>query len=203
MFFSAPKIFSNLNTPRMILREPRSGDVDDIFAFCSKEESCRYVDWTPHANKKESKDFIMYLKRQMYAYNTKSYTWFAEHKISRRVIATVSLVETDYSGKIATVGYTFSEEFQHKGYATEAMLRVMHYLFSEKAVERIEAKVLPANFPSLRLLERLGMQREGLLRKGVFCKTALADVYVYSILKNEFYKKFSNPSEVLNQFVTK
>lgn len=188
MSFFAPKIFSDLSARRLILREPKLSDTEDVFEFCSDPASCRYVDWHPHQSKWETRDYILYLKRRIAQGCNNSYTWFAQLKNEKKVIATVSLVELDSSGRIATVGYTFSGKYQHQGFATEALLCLMQYLFNERGIERIQAKVLPDNLPSIRLLERVGMQKEALLRKGVFCKTSCVDVLIYSVLKADFEK---------------
>lgn len=188
MSFFSPKIFRDLSTERLVLREPRLSDTEDVFEFCSDPASCRYVDWHPHQSKWETRDYIAYLKRHIAQGCNHSYTWFAQLKNEKKVIATVSLVELDSSGRIATVGYTFSGKYQHKGLATEALLCLIHYLFEERSVERVQAKVLPDNLPSIRLLERVGMKREALLRKGVFCKTSCVDVCIYSVLRAEFEK---------------
>lgn len=192
MSFFAPKVFRNIVTNRLILREPKLADVEDVFEFCSDPASCKYVDWNPHKSKWETGDYIIYLKRQIAQGNTSSYTWFAELKEKRKIIATVSLVELDSSGRIATVGYTFSSEYQHMGYATEALIGLIGYLFNERGVERVQAKVIPDNLPSIRLLERVGMKREALLRRGVFCKTACVDVYIYSVFRKEFERARQN-----------
>lgn len=186
MFFSSFKIFSDLFTNRLILREPRLSDTVDIYELCSTDNATRYVDWRPHQSKKESAAFIRYLKRQIALGEKNSYTWFVEEIASGKVIATVSLVESDSSGKIATVGYSLNVRFQHKGYATEAVKRVIKYLFNEKGFERIEAKVLPDNIPSVNLLNRVGMKKEAYLRKGVSVKGKLEDVLIFSILRDEY-----------------
>ena len=186
MFFTAIKIYSDLYTKRLILREPRMSDTDDIYELCSNSNATQYVDWYPHSDKRQSASYIRYLKRQIAVCDVNSYTWFAEHREDRKVIATISLTELDSSGKIATVGYTFNKKYQHKGYATEALFRIIKYLFEERGIERVQAKVLPQNIPSVRLLERVGMKKEALLRKGVCIKNSLSDVLIYSVLKEEF-----------------
>jgi ribosomal-protein-alanine N-acetyltransferase len=186
MFFNTPKMFEDLSSQRLLLRAPRYKDAEDIYEFCGDAQSCRYVDWSPHQSVAESRDFIMYLKSRAFKGDSKSYTWFVQLKDEQKVIATISLVDSDYYGKIATVGYTFSKKYHHQGFATEALITLIEYLFNVRNFERIEAKVLPENQPSIALLERVGMKKEGMLRKGVFCKTCLRDVYIYSILKEEF-----------------
>lgn len=187
MFFPSVKIYGDISTKRLILREPLISDADDIFELCSTLDATRFVDWYPHTDKKQSLAYIRYLRRQKALFNLNSYTWFVENEEDKKVIATISLTELDSSGKIATVGYTLNQRYQHKGYATEALLGLMKYLFQRENIERIQAKVLPENLSSVKLLKRVGMKQEALLKKGVSIKNELRDLAIYGILKDEFF----------------
>jgi len=186
MLFAPIKIFSDLFTERLILREPKLSDINDVYELCSSHNATRYVDWEPHNDKRQTSAFIRYLRRQIAICDTRGYTWFVEHRKDKKVIATISLTELDTSGKIATVGYTFNEAYQHKGYAAEALICLVEYLFEKRGVERVQAKVLPENLPSVKLLERVGMKKEARLIKGVSVKGRLRDVLIYAILKEDF-----------------
>lgn len=177
-----------METERLLLRAPRNADATDVFAFCSDPASCQYADWYPHSDKGETRAYIAWLKKQARIRRETGYTWFVECKACRKVIATISVVAWDSSGSIATVGYTLSREYQHRGYATEMLEAVLRYLFLERSVARVDAKVIPENEPSIRLLERVGMRQEALLRSGTYCKTACVDVYLYALLREEFLK---------------
>ena len=179
MFFKTEK-YRDLFTERLRLRAHSFLDVNDVFDFCSDPASCKYADWYPHKNKSETREYIAWLKRKA---GDKSYTWVIEHREDERVIGTISIVDTDYSGKIFTVGYTLSRFYQHKGYATEALKALIDYLFKELFAERIQAKVIPENEPSCKLLERVGFKKEGTLKKGAFCRTECVDVFIYGLVK--------------------
>ena len=179
MFFKTEK-YRDLFTERLRLRTPSFLDVNDVFDFCSDPASCKYADWYPHKNKSETREYIAWLKRKA---GDKSYTWVIEHREDERVIGTISIVDTDYSGKIFTVGYTLSRFYQHKGYATEALKALIDYLFKELFAERIQAKVIPENEPSCKLLERVGFKKEGTLKIGAFCRTECVDVFIYGLVK--------------------
>lgn len=177
-----------LETERLLLRAPKTADATDVFAFCADPASCEYADWYPHSDKSETRAYIAWLKKQARSRRETGYTWFVECKDCRKVIATISVVAWDPSGNIATVGYTLSREYQHMGYATEMLGAVLRYLFLDRSVMRVDAKVMPENLPSIRLLERVGMRREALLRSGAYCKTLCVDVYLYALLREEFLK---------------
>ena len=177
MFFKSPP-HRSLFTERLILREPSFLDAGDVFEFCSDPVSSKYADWYPHKTVGETRSFLAWLKRKS---GERSYTWVIEHRNKRKVIGTISIVDADYSGKIFTVGYTLSSAYWHNGYATESLKALTEYLFKELFAQRVQAKVIPENEASCRLLERVGFKNEGLLKKGAFCRTGCVDVFLYAL----------------------
>lgn len=184
LFSSVP--FPGISTPRLLLREPHYSDIDDVYAFCSNPQLCRYSDWYPHRDKGQTRDYIAWLKKKSRRFATEGYTWFAVYKPENRVIATVSVVALDYSGKIATIGYTLSAAYQGRGLATEAVRGLLQYLFFTFKAQRAQAYVMPENKASVRLLERVGMRRDALLKRGAHCKENCVDVYLYSVTQEDW-----------------
>jgi len=88
----------------------------------------------------------------------------------------------------AELGFELSPAYQGQGIAKEASLAVIEYGFTELSLNRIEALVLPANTASQRLLERLGFQREGLLRQYEKTRSQFDDLYMYSILRGDWFQ---------------
>jgi len=74
---------------------------------------------------------------------------------------------------------------QRKGYAKEAVGLLIDYLFSGYPTERIVAFTDTENLPAQRVMEGLGFQREGVLRRAMFRDGQWRDVAVYSILRHE------------------
>ena len=65
------------------------------------------------------------------------------------------------------IGYRFDKEHLHQGFATETLTALIPELFSSLGMHRIEASVMPQNTDSVRLLERLGFEYEGVARSSV------------------------------------
>jgi RimJ/RimL family protein N-acetyltransferase len=84
------------------------------------------------------------------------------------------------------VGYFIVPNERRKGYAAEAIMIMVDYLFLSKDVERIQAKADPENIASWKALERAGFKREGVLRKTFFCRGKWRDDCMYSILREEW-----------------
>ena len=73
-----------------------------------------------------------------------------------------------------------------QGYATEAMRALFAFGFNELALHRVADAVDPANVASLRVLEKLGLRREGHLRAARWYKGRWCDEYLYAILAAEW-----------------
>lgn len=84
------------------------------------------------------------------------------------------------------IGYKFSSEFHHRGYAAEAMRKIAGLIFDELGLHRIVAWVQPDNVPSIRLLERVGFQREGICRDYLKLHGEWTDHVQYSLLSSDY-----------------
>jgi RimJ/RimL family protein N-acetyltransferase len=73
-----------------------------------------------------------------------------------------------------------------KGFAKEAVALLVEYLFSGYPTKRVAACTDAENVPAQRVLERLGFQREGVLRRASFRDGRWCDIAVYSILRDEW-----------------
>ena len=81
-----------------------------------------------------------------------------------------------------TLGYKFDEEFWHKGYAREAISKVMDEIFLYLKLHRLIAHVLEDNEPSIKLLERIGFRLEGLCEKNIRVNGQWKNHRLYAIL---------------------
>lgn len=90
------------------------------------------------------------------------------------------------------IGYVFNPEYWGKGYAAESCRAIIDYGFRELNARRVVAMCNPENTRSWRLLERLGMRREGHLVKNIYFKRdeqgepIWNDTYEYAILAEEW-----------------
>jgi ribosomal-protein-alanine N-acetyltransferase len=88
----------------------------------------------------------------------------------------------------ADIGYELNPAFWGQGLATEAVRRIVDFGFRELELHRVWAFCLGDNEPSWRLMERLGMQREGVLRQNLRVRERWRDTYQYGILREEWLK---------------
>ena len=88
--------------------------------------------------------------------------------------------------KRGELGYMVAKEYWNRGYCTEAARAMMSYGFSVLGLNRIQAMHFPRNPASGRVMQKLGMAKEGLLRQYVSSRSVFEDVALYSILRPEF-----------------
>lgn len=85
--------------------------------------------------------------------------WLVVRKEDDRVIGDIGFKGKPDENQTVEVGYGFLEEFWNQGYATEAVKALIGWAFNNSKVEKIKAETLKDNYGSMRVLEKLGMQR--------------------------------------------
>jgi ribosomal-protein-alanine N-acetyltransferase len=84
------------------------------------------------------------------------------------------------------LGYVVAKEHWNQGYCTEAARAFLNFGFKTLDLNRIQATHFPRNPASGRVMQKLGMSREGLLRQYVLNRGAFEVLVMYSILRPEF-----------------
>jgi RimJ/RimL family protein N-acetyltransferase len=86
----------------------------------------------------------------------------------------------------AEIGITLAPEFQNKGYATEAVKALLHYLLVSLNKHRVFGSVDPRNTSSMRLLERIGMRKEAHFVKSLQFRGEWVDDMIFAMLAEEW-----------------
>ena len=100
-------------------------------------------------------------------------------------VGSVGVDEPDEPWGVAEIGYSIVPDAQDGGYATEAVGLLAGYAFDEQRVAKLAAKVYETNPASVRVLEKVGFEREGVLRREAFVEGERVDVYRYGLLAAE------------------
>ncbi|AST91563.1 GNAT family N-acetyltransferase [Sutcliffiella cohnii] len=174
-----------LETERLLLRTLKVSDAESIYLYFSEEEMLRYYGMEPFANIIEAEKFV---KDFLDDYKL-IYRWGIVEKGSYELIGTCGFHAISENHKRAEIGYEIAKPFWGKGYATEAVSRLVQYGFEEFQWNRIGANVYPNNKGSQRVLEKLGFTHEGRLRGYIQQGKIAHDTNVFSILKDEFHQK--------------
>lgn len=92
----------------------------------------------------------------------------------------------DTGNRVAELGYWLGKEYRGNGYATEAARAMVDHAFRVLELERVYASHFPGNPASGRVLQKLGMRREGRLRGHVRKGDRQEDLVVYGALRQEW-----------------
>lgn len=99
-----------------------------------------------------------------------------------RLIGTARISVADATHRSGDIGYALNDEYSGKGYMSEAVHRILQIGFNELGLHRVWATADVQNTASWRLMERVGMQREGQLRQSRLVRGKWRDSYIYSRL---------------------
>lgn len=86
------------------------------------------------------------------------------------------------------LGYKLDDSMRNNGYMTEALTKALDYYFNVLKLHRAEVNIMPANLSSIRVVEKLGFQREGMARKYLKINGEWEDHVHYSLLREEFFE---------------
>jgi len=90
------------------------------------------------------------------------------------------------TGKLLEIGYAIIPSERGKGCCTEAVKIMVDYLFLSKDIGRIQAHTDIRNAASQKVLEKVGFKKEGTIRKSNFIRGEWRDMYLYSILRDDW-----------------
>lgn len=176
------KDLPSLTTERLLLRKLTLEDAADMLEYAQDPEIARLGLWPgPLHSLAESEQDIRQVLRD---YETGRYAaWAIVHDL--KMIGRIGFSYFAFDAR-AEVGYALNRDYWGQGYASEALQAVLAFGFNVLNLNRIQAIVLPENSASIRILEKVGMTREGLLREYAKTGETFLDVYQYAILKREW-----------------
>lgn len=151
----------SFRTPRLLLRKLRPDDAESIFAeYAQDPEVARFLVWLPHQHIGQTREFLALCDAGWDRGD--NLVWGITILPSERVVGTVSARLHGYK---VDVGYCLARRYWGQGIVTEALDAVVRWLRTQPGVERIWALCDAANPASARVMEKVGMQREGVLRR--------------------------------------
>ena len=174
-----------LETDRLILRKYELGDEIQVFEnWASDPVTSQYVGWETHKNINQT---LEYVKECIEEANNNGFHWVVETKDTHELIGDISAFEIRKRHSNCEIGYSYGSKFWGKGYATEALRAVIEYFLNECEFHLVEAKHQSLNSASGRVMEKVGMKKDAVLRQRRINKITkqVNDLVVYSITKED------------------
>ncbi len=171
-----------LTTDRLIIRDIKIYDIDDIYEYAKRENIGIHAGWNAHKDKNETLRIVKAL--------AESGDVFAiVEKSSNKVIGTIG-IHDDYKRKnpyAKSFGYVLSDDYWGQGIMPEACKAAIEYFFDELNVQILTVYHFNYNERSKRVIEKLGFTYEGKLKCSVVrFDGEVLDEMCYSMQKEDY-----------------
>ncbi|WP_203338193.1 GNAT family N-acetyltransferase [Nocardioides limicola] len=175
--------FPQLSTSRLGLRRFRESDAEAFARYRSDPAVARYQSWEAPYPLEEASRFVSAMATQP-ADVPGEWLQIAV-TLEDALIGDCAFVAQAHEPRTAEIGFTIAPEHQGRGYAGEAVTSLLGYLFDQLGKHRVTASCGPRNAPSVKVLESVGMRREGHLVESTWAKGEWTDDLIFAVLGRE------------------
>ncbi len=179
-------IFPELTTERLQLIQLQTQHSEALFDIFKNEACMKYWDDEPYQDLKNVGRLLEILKDRITQQTGISWGLILKEKPDE-VIGLLTYNHYQKNG-LGIIGYILNQKYWGHGIITEALDVFIQYGFHTLGVHRIEAHVESGNIASEKVLQKIGFQKEGLMRDRAFYKNKHQSYFMYSLLHNEFKK---------------
>jgi ribosomal-protein-alanine N-acetyltransferase len=174
--------FPEINTKRLLLRQPVLSDAPDLFELRSNIEVMQYVN-RPLAKTIEDAEEL--IKKITDIINTnEGINWCITLKENpQKVMGNIGIWQLKKENYRGEIGYMLHPNFWRKGIMQEAIEAVINYGFNQMQLHSLEAKINPLNTASANILEKNNFVKEAHFKEDLFWEGKFLDTAVYSLLK--------------------
>lgn len=179
---------ARLETDRLILRPFALDDAEAMFKnWANDPVVTEYMTWPPHPSVEESRRVI---GMWMESYNRPDgYQWAIELKALGEPIGSIGVVRMNEAIDECELGWCIGSRWWGRGIMPEAAGAVVKYLFEVVGANRVAARHAVGNEKSGRVMQKIGMVKEGVLRQSDRSNRGISDCAQYSILASEYQQK--------------
>jgi ribosomal-protein-alanine N-acetyltransferase len=179
--------FPDLHTPRLLLRRLRMEDAQDIFAYACDPQMTPFVFWEPHRTPDDTRE---YLQRTLEGYAAGAApAWGVQHLVDGVIIGSCAFHDVSTMHLRGEIGYALARKYWRQGLMTEAVRALLEYGFATLRLNRIEARCDVENTGSWKVMQKVGMKFEGVLRQNIILHGRARDARMYAVLREEWEHK--------------
>ncbi len=171
-----------IQTERLTLCKPLMDDARAIFETWAQDpEVTRALTWLPHEDIDATRSV---LQKMIDAWKMETRFVFVIFEKSSN--QTAGMIEIRMEGHKAELGYVLARKYWNQGYMTEAARALTAWAFQQPQIYRVYATTSVDNIGSQRVMEKIGMTREGLLRRYILHPSVGSvpmDSYIYAVVR--------------------
>ena len=170
-----------IETERLVLRPVALQDVEDVLAFATDAEWARYLPVPQPYTRRDAEEFVA---GQLLIEREKNPSWAIV--CDGVVIGGINL-RLDVENHACELGYSVARKHWGQGLATEAARAVIDAAFqADKTLHKVRAMADVRNGASQRVMAKVGMTREGVLRQNRLVRGEYIDEVWYGLLRGEW-----------------
>ncbi|WP_246679475.1 GNAT family N-acetyltransferase [Mesorhizobium sp. B2-3-5] len=189
-----PELSLPLTTERLLLRPFAEGDFESYAAYHSLPELYRYL-YSAVPTRKALEEKFKGMLEAPFKNDGDVFRLAVVTREDETLAGQVTLKLASKAARQGEVGYIFNPAFAGKGYATEAVAKIINVGFSAFRFHRIFARLDAANKGSIGVVERLRLRREAHLRQNDQFDGVWGDEYIYAVLASEWREPTDQTAE--------
>ena len=174
-----------LLTERLNIRYVSAADLEAIHELNSLPETARYNTLGIPGSIEETQELLGGWLASLQEQPITRFTFVIEDA-GATAIGMIAINKGKPKYNNAEVWFKLHKDHWAKGYATEALKKILEFGFNDLGLHRIEAGCAVENIGSIKVLEKAGFIKEGRKRQHLPLKTAWSDCFEYGILRSEW-----------------
>lgn len=177
------KYIPRLETDRLVLRELTVNDVEDLRKWLGRDELYTY--WGRAASKAEKNPELLFVDARLNVKRKPSpdFIWGIERKDTNEVIGEIEVFDIA-NDRFGMVGYRIAPWLWNTGICTEALRRVVDFVFAETNLDRLQGNADVRNIGSNKVLEKSGFLLEGTIRHGKMV-SSYCDYNIWGLIRDD------------------
>ncbi|MEM7128722.1 MAG: GNAT family protein [Chloroflexota bacterium] len=180
------------------MRSFQDSDIQTFAAYRSEPDVAKYQSWDAPYPIEQATNLVKAVRATQPGTVGEWYQVALERKEGNELIGDCAFHILADEPQQAEIGYTLASKYQGYGYATEAVTRLLDYLFGELNLHRVRATCDVDNLASSKLLERIGMRREAHFVENIWFKGQWGSEYLYALLRSEWILSSDSASNIFS-----
>jgi ribosomal-protein-alanine N-acetyltransferase len=191
---------ATLVTDRLILRPVTSNDAAAAFMYASNPNVTKFTLFETHQTIDDARWFVNDYRHSRYVNREPDpLAIVLKSDPLGTMIGALGAHWVSQPNETMEMGYSIAEPYWGKGLMTEACTALVRYVFTEFAVERLQARVFVGNDASERVMAKLGFTREGVLRRAILRRGQWWDVAMWSTLRQEWEQRATPQAAIFDR----
>ncbi len=175
----------NIQTTRLNIRHLELTDLSGFHIYRSNPEVTKYQGFDVMTIE-QAEEFIEDNSTKCFGKAGEWVQYGIENKETKQLVGDCAIKLDQHDTRIAEIGITISHLEQKKGYAKEALLGILTFLFDTVKIHRVVEIVDAENVASINLLKSAGFRQEGHFIENIFFKGKWGSEFQFAMLKREW-----------------